>query len=376
MVWVRPLVIVFSATALLASAVHAANPSPSGPGAHLVGHFQTKVTDTARGNRVLPLHVWHPADSASWSDEEDFSFFALFLKIGITSSVAKDGVDAKSGTFPLLIFSHGYGGIPTQSLQLMEHLASHGFVVVSISHTGNVQDDMTSTNPLADRFPDVVFTIDQVGVMNDTPTSPLYQHVDNQNVGVIGHSFGGMTAELMATGYGSSPPDSRVKAIMPIAAASRPISDARLQSITIPTLLLVGTLDDLQAETARGFELISSGPNLFRADLVGATHTHFANVCDIGNTLIDAGVGIRTWRVIGAGALIEPYKTTCLPPAFPIAKALRIQNQYAVAHFRTYLLGEQEYRKYLTTGYAKQYEPDVKFYVGAAAETAARRAAQ
>ncbi len=250
----------------------------------------------------------------------------------------------------------------------MEHLASHGFVVVSISHTGNVQGDMTSSDPLADRFPDVAFTIDQVGVMNDSPASPLYQHVDNQNVGVVGHSFGGMTAELMATGYGSSPPDSRVKTIMPIAASSRAISDAKLQDITIPTLLLVGTLDGLQAETARGFGLISSGPNLFRADVVGANHTHFANVCDIGTTLIDAGIGIGTWRAIGAGALIEPYKTTCLPPAFPIAKAVRIQNHYAAAHFRTYLLDEQEYQKHLTTDYAKQNEPDVKFYVGAPAK--------
>ena len=263
MISIRSHVFVLTANSLLVLAAHAVDPTPGGLGEHLVGHFETEITDPLRGNRVLPLHVWHPADAASWNAEPEFSFFGLILKVGITSTVAKDGVNVDSGMFPLVIFSHGYGSIPTQSLRLMEHLASHGFVVVSISHTGNIQDDMSSSDPQADRFPDVAFTIDQIGVMNATTASPLFQHVNIQNVGLIGHSFGGMTAQLMATGYGNSPPDSRVTAIMPIATASSSISDAQLRSIKIPTLLLVGTLDDLQPETARSFDLISAGKTCF-----------------------------------------------------------------------------------------------------------------
>jgi predicted dienelactone hydrolase len=337
-------------------------PSPNGAGNYLVGHTEDTIAYPTPATRTLPLHIWYPAEVTSWNAEIDFTFLTLFFTIGITSTAAKDDVDVHSGQFPLIVFSHGYGGIPIQSFRLMEHLSSHGFVVVAISHTGNIQGDMTSPKPEADRYPDVALTIDEMGVMNANAGSMFFGHVDNQNTGVAGHSYGGMTAEFMAAGYGGSPADPRVKAIMPIAASSSALSDPDLAGITIPTLLLCGTLDGLLSEQIRGFGLISSAPNLFRVDVVGATHTHFANVCDIGNALIDAGVLKEDWPGIGAGALVAPYEATCEPPAFDIAEATRIQSLYAAAHFRAYLNREAQYYDYLTTSYAEANELDVVFF--------------
>jgi predicted dienelactone hydrolase len=342
-------------------------PSANGPGEYLVGHSEDTIVDAARANRILPLHFWYPADVSAWNAETNFSFFLLVNPgppigpIGITSSASKDNVAVASGQFPLIIFSHGFGSIPTQSLKLMEQLASHGFVVVSISHTGNTQEDMTSPDPEADRYPDVAFTIDEVGLMNADAGNMFFGHVDNQNVGVTGHSYGGMTAEFMAAGHGGLPADPRVKAIMPIAASSSALSDAELAGITIPTLLMVGTLDPLLAEQERAYGLISSAPNLHRVDVIGAAHTHFANICDIGNALIGAGIPKSSWAAIGAGALIAPYEAVCEPPAFDINEAHRIQNLYAAAHFRAFLNGETEYLDYLTRLYAQANEPDVIF---------------
>jgi predicted dienelactone hydrolase len=344
-----------------ATAVHAL-PAPDAPGDFLVGHTEDTIVDAARANRTLPLHIWYPADATSWSSEVDFSFFPLFLTIGITSTTSKDDVVVDSGSFPLIIFSHGFGGTPTQSLQLMEHLASHGFVVVSISHTGNIAGDLSSPDPEADRYPDVAFTIDEVGLMNTDAGNLFFGHVDNQNTGVAGHSFGGMTAEFMAAGHSGSPADPRVKAIMPIAASSSALSDPELAGITLPSLLMCGTLDGLLSEQIRGFGLISSAPDLFRVDVVGATHTHFANICDLGNALIDGGFPKASWPSIGAGALVAPYEATCEPPAFDIGEAIRIQNLYAAAHFRAYLNAETEYYDYLTTSFAEANEPDVIFF--------------
>jgi len=261
-----------------------------------------------------------------------------------------------------VIFSHGYGSLATQSLKLMDHLASHGFVVVSIEHTGNTQSDSSSPDPEADRYPDVAFTIDEMGAMNADAGNMFFGHVDNQNTGVAGHSYGGMTSLFMAAGHDGFPPDPRVKAIVPIAASSGTLTDSELASITIPTLLLVGTLDGLQAETIRSFGLISSAPDLFRVDVISANHTHFANICDIGNTLIDNGIPKANWAAIGAGALIAPYESTCEPPAFSIDEATRILNLYAAAHFRAYLYGEVEYFPYLVEDYALANEPDVAFF--------------
>src|SRR5262249_27794141 len=43
----------------------------------------------------------------------------------------------RAGRFPLVAFSHGYGGHRRQSTFLCTHLASHGYVVVSADHAGN-----------------------------------------------------------------------------------------------------------------------------------------------------------------------------------------------------------------------------------------------
>ncbi len=39
--------------------------------------------------------------------------------------------------FPVIVFSHGYWLYPTQNTALMEHLASHGYIVFSLSHAGD-----------------------------------------------------------------------------------------------------------------------------------------------------------------------------------------------------------------------------------------------
>jgi hypothetical protein len=166
---------------------------------------------------------------------------------------------------------------------------------------------------------------------------------------------------FMAAGYGELPPDSRVKAIMPIAASSGALSDSQIAGISVPTLLLVGTLDSLWAETVRSSRLIQSA-DLFRVDVVDANHTHFANVCDIGQVLLDNGLVIAAWPLVGAGALVPIWNSTCVPPAFPIEEATRLQNLFATAHFRTYLAGESSYASYLTPAYAAA-EPDILFFV-------------
>ena len=94
-------------------------PSPNGPGEYLVGHTEDSIIDAARSNRTLPLHIWYPADATEWNAEINFSFFPLFGPIGITSTASKDELTVAAGQFPLVIFSHGFGGVPTQSLKLM-----------------------------------------------------------------------------------------------------------------------------------------------------------------------------------------------------------------------------------------------------------------
>lgn len=371
---------------------------PGATGPWNVGHRQLVSVDTARTNglrcmggskigracttdancpsstcstgRYLPLEVWYPVDAPDAYGP--LTSYSLAAVASLPSDLAHENADVSSGgARPLIVFSHGSGGIAIQSVRLMERLASHGFVVVAPNHTGNTTADGTavppSTVPLAqallDRVPDVSFVIDHMASLSAAPADPFFGRIDTANVGVAGHSLGGFTALAVKSGYSGNLPDPRVQAIMPIAPAASALTDPELASITVPTLFMTGTLDPLLADEVRAAGLIQSSPANYRADVVGAIHTHFANICDIANALIAAGFLPGQWASIGAGALVAPYNDTCIPPAFPIAEATRLQNLYATAFFRRHLLGQTVYDPYLTTAYATTNEPDVDFIV-------------
>lgn len=323
----------------------------------------------APAGRPLPLDVWYPIDAdASYGP---FTAYVLTGPYTLASDLAhEDAAVSAAGARPLVVFSHGSGGVAIQSVHLMERLASHGFVVVAPTHTGNAQTDAAAGIPdvslaqaLLDRVPDVSFVIDHMLALAATPADPFFGRIDASKIGVAGHSLGGFTALAVKAGYQSIPPDARVDAIMPIAPAASPLSDAELGNVTVPTLFMTGTLDDLLADEIRAAGLIQSSPFNYRADVIGATHTHFANICDIANVLLSLGFGPSTWPSLGAGALVQPYYDTCVPPAFSIAEATRIENLYATAFFRRHLLGETVYDPFLTTSYAVANEPNVTFAV-------------
>ena len=164
----------------------------------------------------------------------------------------------------------------------------------------------------------------------------------------------------MAVGWAGGVPDSRVGAIAPISGEMSLFTDL-LDDVTIPVFLLGGTLDTSVpiTENDLGFSLIPD--NVYQADIVGATHTHFANICSFADFLFGLGYEVADWPGLGAGGLIEPYNDTCTPGVFPIDEAIRIQNLYVVSFFKKYLMNDASYDTYLTETYALANEPDVNF---------------
>lgn len=353
-------------------------PDPSTTGPWAVGHTSVEAVDSARGDRTLPVELWYPIDPENAAG--DAAFYELIDILGprgITSEVAIEGATITVRPhLPLVLFSHGSGGINIQSLTLMETLASHGFFVASPNHVGNSFRDVAGVDVpyediATDRPKDLSFLIDYLLARSADPEDEFFESISELSIGVAGDSLGGSTALAMAAGYADSafgpiPPDPRVRAILPVSGVASFFSDAELASIQIPMLLLGGTLDTsvpIVPNSTRPFDL-SDSSFVYRADIHGATHTHFANICDIANVLLSLNITINRWAQFGAGALIAPYNQTCVPPALPIREAVRLQNLYAVSFFSRHLQGNLFYAPFLTEAYALANEPGVTFFDG------------
>ena len=354
------------------SARAASAPDPAALGPYAVGHEVFTVSDPARpetrlgvaGPRQIVVDVWYPVDPAQAAGAfAPYSFQVLGL--GFLSQVAREGAPPLPNVArPLVVFSHGNGGIAVQSTNLCETLASHGFVVAAPNHTGNTAGDafFTRMDPFSvaayNRPRDVSVVIDRMIARTRTPGDRLYHVVNPYQVGVAGHSFGGFTSLAVAGGYESFVPDVRVRAIMPIAPAARLLSDAERAAIRVPVMVLGGTLDTttpLEPNSRLAFEMPASR-RVYRADVIGADHSHFASVCKLADVLFAYNAPVSFVRSVVPG-----YLETCGPGVLPIGVAERIQNLYAVSFFRRHLLQDTRYEVFLTETWAQVMEPDVAF---------------
>jgi predicted dienelactone hydrolase len=276
------------------------------------------------------------------------------------------GPEAARGSFPLVVFSHGNGGVRFQSWFLMQALASHGFVVAAPDHAGNTALDAIAgtSDPIgvaaANRPRDVSFVIDQMLARDRDPADPLHGRIDERDIAVAGHSFGGFTALATAAGFVDYRPDPRVDAIVPIAPATFGLSDEQLASIDLPTLLMGGTSDTvvpIEPGIVRAWDLISGRPE-YRVDLLAAGHNSFTNVCDIRDAYVAAGVGQPI-----LGLVEEQAEDGCAPDLLPIDEAQRVTTLYVVSFLTTELQGNSGYRRYLSPGYADRHDLPVALLV-------------
>ena len=194
---------------------------------------------------------------------------------------------------PLVMLSHGFGADRYFLNYLAEHLASHGFTVVSTEHPGsNVQalvnlpldpDVVRSPSRLLpaqefiDRPKDVSFVLDRLAVINEG-ISAYGDAFNTEDVTIIGHSLGGYTGLALAGAkldlrslqsfcsdiqpLAVSPADwlqcaameldeqqadlsdSRIKRVMAMnTLAGQLFGEAGLSEVSVPTLLLTGTGD-------------------------------------------------------------------------------------------------------------------------------------
>lgn len=252
----------------------------------------------------------------------------------------------RAGGWPVVLYSHGLGGERFETTSLVEDLASHGYVVVTIDHVHDAgvvvlpdgQVDFcavppptkdgptpTTTMEIEARVADVRFVLDQLAVINyggnpDQDHRPLPRGLrgalDLRRTGIFGQSDGGSTTAhalhadaRIAAGIDL---DGTLWTPQALAGSDRP-------------LLLFGRqdLDSFEAATWAKFWKKQRGPKLW-LNLKDSTH----------HTLTDfAPLVPEVARIIG-----KPHSwVTGLIGTINGQRAVAIQRAYIRAWFDTYL---------------------------------------
>jgi predicted dienelactone hydrolase len=318
-----------------------------GPGPYEVGVATIEIANAAN-ERPLTVDVWMPLADGTTGEPHQYTLLPGSYYESPDAITADPSSLSADGPFPLVVYSHGSGGIRYIHASYTEALASHGYVVVAPDHTGNTATDAllgSATEPEVtawNRVNDVTAVLDAMLDPANTVTAPFSSAIDAEQVGVTGHSFGGFTAHALASGFttefGSLDADPRVDAIVSLAPFTRPIlTDEQLSSISIPSMMIAGT-NDVTTPTDPNvddpWELIVS-EQAVRVELLDAEHETFTDVCN----MLDFLPQVETVAAFVVDALSARTEAGCDPEDMPIDRAETLTQTFAVNFFDTMLKG-------------------------------------
>ena len=148
----------------------------------------TQVTLNDNPNRPLNTAIWYPTEDVS--DTTLIGDNPAF----IGTQVIKDA-DIQSGTFPVILLSHGYRGNWRNQNWLATKLASKGYIVAAVDHPGTTSFDHSPKQAAKwwERPRDVSRMLDYL--LSETSWK---QSANADNITAIGHSLGGWTVMQLA----------------------------------------------------------------------------------------------------------------------------------------------------------------------------------
>lgn len=260
-----------------------------------IGVRTIQALDTAR-DRLFPCEIWYPAAAQhagqDLAPETQDSFTAPPTNVVRTQLAVRDAI-ARAGTFPLIIFSHSSGGGRRGATFLCTHLSSHGYIVAAPDHSEVLAPELTrqaNETPeqksarwqalIGSRVPDILFLLKHLlgsaSPFNEQ-VSTLDAKVDPNQIGIVGHSFGGWTA-LAATEF-----EPRICAVVALApgGSSQPRPGILPVKLTfnwgrdVPTLYLVAE-NDVSLPLAGMYDIFARAPATKQMFILSrADHMHF-----------------------------------------------------------------------------------------------------
>ncbi len=303
----------------------------STPGDQVVGTRTVSVP----GDRRIDVRLWYPASVGADQRHGVTDAFALRAvgALGPVTIATSHGdavrnapFDLSEGPYPVVLLSPGFALTSSTYAWLAEHLASHGFVVLSPDHD-EVLDPGALWRSTVIRPREISSVLD-FAEAQARPSGAWAGLVDTGRAAVIGHSYGGYAAQASAgarldttgftgecqalepadprtflceallphlaemaraAGLGEVPTglwpdwsDTRVKASVSLAGDAAPFAQQGLATLDVPVLAIGGTADQDTPYTAGARATFDRAGSMRKVEvgLRGAEHFVFAARCE------------------------------------------------------------------------------------------------
>ena len=231
-------------------------------------------TDKEGDFRKIVLQVWYPSEirlseTLSYLDHAELrvkpiseqvelpAFMINHIKNVKSNSYLNIDIKPSQEAYPLVIFSHGLGGMRMQNTIQMEELASKGFIVIALDHTYDANITIFNDGQTADfksgivgkvtpeefwdirlpqintRADDIIYLLNNITEIQKNNKNSFWNMIDLNRVGIMGHSFGGGTAIVACS------KDDRLKASIALDGWLVPVKEEIIKKgISVPFLYI------------------------------------------------------------------------------------------------------------------------------------------
>lgn len=216
-----------------------------------VGYMSYTFTDPNRNNRQIGCEIFYP------------------------STVAGESAPAADGTFPVIVFGHGFVMGYDAYENLWNDFVPEGYIMAFATTEGGLA-------PSHENFGlDLRFIVNNINLLHEQQSSVLFGHVAPERA-IAGHSMGGGATWLAASGSSS------VNCIVGLAPAeTNPSAVAAAASVTAPALVLSGSADAVTPPAQHHSPIYAGTASNCKSfvNIIEGSHCYFANsgsLCDFG----------------------------------------------------------------------------------------------
>lgn len=197
--------------------------------------------------------------------------FSAQLRYPATSTAANAPFATAAAPAPAVTFGHGFLTSVDRYDSTLDHLASHGYIVIATTSGGELFPNH------ANYAVDMRQCLTWLEQQDQLASSFLLNAVDEMAFGVSGHSMGGGASMLAAAA------DARIRCIATLAAAeTNPSSAAASSSVQFPLRAVVGSADTIVAPSTTISQFNNcDAPRQF-VTIAGGSHCGFVDASFLG----------------------------------------------------------------------------------------------